>query len=208
MTEEKFLEILRQHVPHGSVEYCYSLWRKNPFHLKITRTRHSKGGDFFCPAPNATPRITINKELNPYLFLVTFIHEVAHLHIHKRHSRATYPHGIEWKQCFQQLMQPVLHENIFPASLLQALFQHMKNPKASSYSDAGLTKAFRLFDPNPNEMITVAELADGSHFKLRDKYFKKGQLRRTRFLCAELNSKRKYLVPAEALVSEVQLQLF
>jgi SprT protein len=36
----------------------------------------------------------------------------------------------------------------------------------------------------------------------------KGKLRRTRVLCKEINSKRSYLIPAECLVSNVQLTMF
>lgn len=208
MTEQKVLQILQHHVPAGALHYCHSLWIKNPFQLKITRSRHSKAGDFFCSNAQPIPRITINNDLNPYLFLVTYIHEVAHLHIHNKHNHTTSPHGKEWKQCFQQLMMPVLNSTVFPESFLPVLINHMQNPMASSFADAELTKAFRLFDPKGEDMVTVSELPEGTHFLLRGKHFKKGKLRRTRFLCDELKSKRKYLVPAEALVSSVQFQLF
>ncbi|MDH4058932.1 MAG: transcription elongation protein SprT [Cyclobacteriaceae bacterium] len=207
MTEEKVTKILSQHVPQKAIEYCLSLWKENAFHLKITRSRNSKTGDFFCAASQVTPRISINNDLNPYLFLITYVHEVAHLHVHKRNRRAT-PHGKEWKLCFQQLMLPLLTPELFPEPVFSLLHKHMQQPKASSFADAALTKALRLFDPHAEGMITVSELPEGSHFMIRGKQFKKGELRRTRFLCHEIKSKRKYLVPAEALVSEVQLHLF
>jgi hypothetical protein len=84
---------------------------------------------------------------------------------------------------------------------------HMENPKASSFADIALTKALRGFDADAKELIILSDLPEGSIFKLHDRYFQKGKLRRTRVLCKELNSKRQYLVPAEAEVSDVQLSL-
>lgn len=207
MSEESLETILKQYLPSGAVAYCVSLWRANPFHLKITRSRFSKAGDFYCSASELAPRITLNNDLNHFLFLVTYVHEVAHLHMYHRYKR-TRPHGKEWKKCFQDLMHPLLQETIFPEPLLSVLRVHMHNPKASSFADATLTKTFRMFDPKVSDVITVDDLPEGSYFVIRGKHFKKGKLKRTRFLCDEVKSKRKYLVPAEAIVSEVQLQMF
>jgi SprT protein len=70
-----------------------------------------------------------------------------------------------------------------------------------------LTKALRSFDDKAHNDIVLSDLPEGSTFQLNGRYFKKGKLRRTRILCKEVNSKRQYLVPAEALVSNVQLSL-
>jgi hypothetical protein len=83
----------------------------------------------------------------------------------------------------------------------------MVNPKASSFADSKLTEAFRLFDKNKNHAAVLADLPEGSTFLLQGRYFKKGKLRRTRVVCKELKSKRDYLVPADALVDNVQLSL-
>jgi hypothetical protein len=103
-------------------------------------------------------------------------------------------------------MVPILWENVFPDEILHELRRHMINPKASSFADTVLTQAFRRFDRNTSQM-ELSEVPEGSIFRLQGKYFKKGKLRRTRVLCRELQSKRDYLVPADALVSDVQLSL-
>ena len=205
---EKILAVLNQHVPQAAVPYCYNLWETNSFTLKITKSRYSKAGDFSCASSFSTPIITLNNDLNPYLFLTTYIHEVAHLHIFKKYSRKVNPHGNEWKKCFQELMLPVLTPEYFPEDLLLVLKKHMLKPMASSFADADLTKAFRKYDPKVTHLLTVSDLPEGTHFTLRGRHFKKGELKRTRFVCNELKSKRKYLVPAEALVDEVQLRMF
>jgi SprT protein len=105
------------------------------------------------------------------------------------------------------LMSPLLTSDIFPDELLAILKSHMLNPKASSYSDTALTKALRSFDHGSHSHIILSELPEGSMFHLQGKYFTKGKVRRTRVLCKEAKSKRQYLVPADALVSNVQLSL-
>jgi len=207
MQEREILDILHTHLPGPAVDYCFSLWKGSPFHLKITRSRHSKAGDFYCSGKYETPRITLNNDLNPHLFLLTYIHEVAHLYVFNQHHRSIAPHGNEWKQTFQHLMQPLLNATCFPEPALSLLIRHMLNPKASSFADAALTKVLRSFDSKAGNDISVSDLPEGSLFVLRGKHFKKGKLRRTRFLCHEMKSKRQYLVPAEALVEKVQLSL-
>lgn len=207
MTEQKVLTILQHHLPQPAVAYCLQLWREKPFTLKIKKSRLTKIGDFTSKGHAARPQITLNSDLNPYSFLVTYIHEVAHLFVFLNFSRNVEPHGEHWKYAFRRLMNPMLNPEIFPEEVLIPLMDHMENPKASSFADQVLTKALRGFDADAKEIILLSDLPEGSIFKLHDRYFKKGKLRRTRVICKELQSKRDYLVPAEAEVSDVQLSL-
>jgi SprT protein len=198
---------LQSHVPASSVTYCFELWQTSPFELKITKSRQTKVGDFTSRRTRSHPRITLNNDLNPFLFLVTYVHEVAHLRVYLKHGGRLDPHGDEWKTTFTDLMLPILWESVFPEEILHELRRHMINPKASSFADTALTQAFRKFDKNQNQQISLSDVPEGSIFKLSDRYFKKGKLRRTRVLCKELKSKRDYLVPADALVTDVQLAM-
>jgi SprT protein len=207
MSIEKILEILKTHVPPPAVEYCLNLWKATPFELKLSKSRQTKVGDFTSRRSKSHPRITLNNDLNPYLFLTTYIHEVAHLHVFLKFGHRVDPHGEEWRTAFTDLLIPMLWENIFPPEILHELRRHMVNPKASSFADTKLTEAFRLFDKNKTHAAVLSQLPEGSTFQLQGKFFKKGKLRRTRVLCKELKSKRDYLVPADALVNNVQLSL-
>jgi SprT protein len=207
MNSEKVLLILQQHLPPASVEYCFELWKINPFILKITKTRQSKVGDFMGKKSALHQQITLNHDLNPYLFLVTYIHEVAHLYVFLKYKKRIDPHGDEWKNAFKLLMEPMLKKAVFPDEILHVLVRHMANPKASSFADAKLTKAFRLFDKNADKHTCLSDLPEGSIFQFQDRFFKKGKLKRTRIVCNELKSKRNYLIPAEVLVTNVQLSL-
>jgi SprT protein len=207
VNEEKVYLTLQKHTPPTSLDYCFALWRSSPFELRITRTRQSKVGDFTSRRSIRHPRITLNHDLNPYLFLVTYIHEVAHLYVHLKHGDRVDPHGDEWKTAFKHLMSPILKNSVFPEEILHVLTPHMVNPKASSFADAELTRVLRSFDKNADQYMALSDIPEGSIFHFQGRYFKKGKLKRTRVLCHEVKSKRRYLVPAEVLVTDVQLSL-
>jgi SprT protein len=207
MTPTHVLKILENHVPPSAVEYCLQLWKESPFELKITKSRNTKVGDFTSKGSKHHPRITLNNDLNPYLFLQTYVHEVAHLRVYLKYGNRVDPHGDEWKTSFTDLMVPILWESVFPEVILHELRRHMINPKASSFADTRLIEAFRKFDKHAGAYIILDRLPEGSIFQFHNRFFKKGKLKRTRVLCQDLKSKRNYLVPADAVVNNVQLSL-
>jgi hypothetical protein len=205
--ESKVKEVLNTHVPALAVEYCIQLWQQNPFDFHLRKKRISKAGDFTCHH-GRTPRITVNHDLSPHEFLITYIHEVAHLLVHKQHGHRAEPHGAEWKKSFQLLLAPLLTSETFPEPVLSGLKDHMINPKASTYSDSSLTKLLRSIDPRVKSVTLLSELPEGSIFDFQGRWFKKGKLKRTRVLCQEIKSKRQYLVPADAPIGSAQLTFF
>lgn len=163
-------------------------------------------GDFTC-YPGKVPIITVNHDLDPFLFLITYIHEVAHLDVHLKYGTRIESHGKEWKFAFQQLMEPVLNEDIFPEKLLLGLKKHLRNPKASTFSDAKFTKLLRAHDVRQKDVVLLSDLSEGSVFGYHGKWFKKGKLRRTRVECRELKTRNTYLMPADVPITMAQLSL-
>ena len=206
MDSHKIRSLFLEHLPAGTIDYCLGLWTAQPFDFKLRKSRHTKVGDFTCH-PGRTPRITINRDLYPYLFLLTYIHEVAHLEVHRQFGNRVEGHGQEWKMTFRQMAEPILNELIFPADLLVALRSHMADPRASTFSDPELVRVLRLYDPHANKQTFLGDIPEGSIFGIRGRWFKKGKTKRTRVLCQEINSKRKYFVPLDAAVENVQLSL-
>jgi hypothetical protein len=198
---------LQTHVPTTAVDYCLDLWTATPFELKVSKSRQTKVGDFTSRGTRRHPRITLNNDLNPYQFLLTYVHEVAHLHVYLKYGGRVDPHGEQWRTIFTELMIPMLWETVFPEEILHELRRHMINPMASSFSDPALTQVMRKFDHNAHQFVMLSELPEGSIFTFQKRQFMKGKIRRTRVLCRELKSKRDYLVPADALVHNVQLSL-
>jgi SprT protein len=198
--------LLHHRVPEASLSYCLQLWHDSPFQFKLRKARQTKVGDFTCRHGEA-PQITVNEDLHPYLFLITYVHEVAHLHVHKHFGRRAEAHGEEWKAEFRLLMEPVLNEEVFPLKLIQGLREHLRDPAASTFSDSEITKLLRSYDPRAVHVTLLSDIPEGSVFALNGRWFKKGKIRRTRVLCREMQSKRSYLVPVDAPVQNAQLSL-
>ncbi|EOZ98038.1 hypothetical protein A33Q_1545 [Indibacter alkaliphilus LW1] len=203
--DDKFLKAFQKHVPAGSVDYCFDLWREKPFNFLITKERSSKLGDFRFRKDRIIQTISINHNLNPYQFLITYIHEVAHYRAYLQYGLGIAPHGREWKQTFQKLLSPVLNEHVFPKDIRLALTRHMANPKASTGADLFLSKVVKGYDKKDSiSGVLLADLKFGESFELRGRKFRKEVLRRTRVLCEELSTGRKYLISAHAEVSRVE----
>jgi SprT protein len=198
--KKKLYGILVSHVPENAVHYCLDLWTSIPFHFKVARKRNTKLGDYRHDRRNASHTITINHDLNSYSFLITYIHEVAHLLTTERSRRKVSPHGTEWRANFKELMEPVLTDLIFPTDVLGPLQKHMKNPKASTYADPKLVSALRKYDRHGDDLIPLSALEEGDIFEFNQRVYKKLNLRRTRVMCQESASSRKYLISKMALV--------
>ena len=130
-------QILLKYLPQNAVTPCSELIKEFGVHLKIVNERVTRHGDY-RRMPNGQHQITVNATLNQYRFLITLVHEIAHLVAFEKYGRSIKPHGIEWKRTFQQLMVPFIRPEIFPHKLLPLIARHFKNPKASSSTDAQL----------------------------------------------------------------------
>lgn len=139
-------EAFHKFVPPTAVTYCSKLWYDNNFDLKITPKRSTKLGDYKYDFLKKTHTISVNHDLNRYGFLITYLHEIAHLKTFKKYSTRVLPHGNEWKLEFQKLVEPILNKETFPDKIFYALSKYMSNPKASSCSDSNLLLAIRSFD--------------------------------------------------------------
>ncbi|MBU2928804.1 SprT-like domain-containing protein [Winogradskyella psychrotolerans] len=167
--------------------------------VKVKNERKTRHGDY-RELPNGQHQITVNANLNSYRFLITLLHEIAHYEAYQTYGRFIKPHGREWKQTFQHLMLPFLHPEIFPSELLPLLAKHFKNPKASSDTDTQLAFALKQFDES-NDKTYVFEVPLNTTFKLYNgRVFKKGNKRRKRYECLEINSGKLYLFNPNAEV--------
>ncbi len=200
----KIRELLSAKIPLNALDYAVDLWIHEPFSFTITNTRHSCLGNYSFK--NGLHKITVNHDLNPYAFLITYLHEYAHLQTFlatRNQRKRALPHGEEWKRHFQKTMLPVLNDTVFPAEILKVLAKHMQNPAASSTADKQLQAILRKYDQdyNPNQIQkTVETIAIGEVFKLNNRSFKKLEVRRSRALCLCLENNRKYTVSLAATI--------
>lgn len=198
-------DILAKYLPLNSVDQVFDLIVKHGINLQIKAARTTKLGDFKAPYNGLPARLSINGDLNPYAFLITLIHEIAHWLMWEQFSksRRIKPHGTEWKNTFKQLMLPFLSDDIFPENLLMVLRHHMKNPKASSSSDIHLMKALKEFDSGEKNLI-LADLEINAYFKLKGRVFQIIKKNRSRYLCREDNSRRNFLVHSLVDVESIE----
>lgn len=202
--KKEIFQMLQQQVPENAAQYCFDLWLEDPFHFIISKTRSTKLGDFRFRSDRKIQTITINYDLNPYQFLITYIHEVAHYRAFKKWGLGIKPHGERWKSAFRSLMVPMLSDLVFPRDILIPLKRHMINPKASSGADLFLNREVRKYDKSKGESHTVYlnDLKIGEEFLLKGRKFKKENTRRTRVLCLEMDSGKKYLISAHAEIQK------
>ncbi|MEM0933675.1 MAG: SprT-like domain-containing protein [Bacteroidota bacterium] len=194
---------LSKYLPQGAVKPCFELIKAYEVHLKIVNHRVTRHGDY-RKLPEGRHQITVNASLNKYRFLITLIHEIAHLVAFETYGRFIKPHGKEWKNTFQQLMLPFIRPDIFPSQLLPLIANHFKNPKASSSTDARLAIALKAFDLEERSNQYVYELPLGSTFRLYNgKLFKKGEKRIKRYECVELGTGKVYLFQPNAEVEMI-----
>ncbi|NUM32265.1 MAG: SprT-like domain-containing protein [Bacteroidetes bacterium] len=197
-------EKLNPFVPFGADKMVAQLIISNNIHLTLTRQRTTKIGDYRPPQKGKGHRITINKNLNKFSFLITFIHELSHLTCWNDFQNKVLPHGTEWKNHFKRHMTPFLNNNFFPEIILNALIKYMNNPAASSCADINLMKSLQMFEPDDG-LKNLEELEENSIFSLDgNKIFKKGALERKRYKCYNLTNKKYYLVSAIARVKKIE----
>ena len=200
MTDLRF--ILEEKLPAEAVAYCLSLHEAYPFRFKLSKRRVSKLGDYRYDPRDRSHTVTVNADLNPYQFLITYVHEVAHRVAHNPRSGQK-PHGPEWKAQFREFMLPLLNPTIFPDDLLRALARHMRNPKASTAGDPALVKVLAQYGPEGDVALTLADLEPGEEFNFRRRGFRKLQKKRTRAVCLNLSNRKRYLIPEMAEVERI-----
>jgi len=190
-------------VPVAAQEKLGDLLQHEPVLIKVVKKRRTKHGDY-RKLPSGLIQITVNESENPFRFLITLLHEIAHHLAFQDHGFRIAPHGREWKNTFSRIAQPFLIPSIFPSPLLEVLQHHLKNPKASSDTDIQLGLALKSFDPSTHKKA-IFELPVKAKFKLENgRVFQKGIKQRKRYLCTELSSGKAYLFQPTAEVDQIE----
>ena len=186
------LDALRSRLPDTAWPVVVQWLREEPVHVRVSRPRRTKLGDYRSALGSGQHRISVNGDLNPYSFLVTLIHEFAHHEAFLKHQRSAAPHGPEWKSEYQRLMRPFLSPVVLPNDVLLALERHMRRPPASSCADQVLARALMRYDADQGTRLE--QLRESAIFKFHARLFVKGPRLRKRFRCRCLNDNRIYLI--------------
>ncbi|MBS1576615.1 MAG: SprT-like domain-containing protein [Bacteroidetes bacterium] len=184
---------LQHYLPPDTFEPVLQYLNQHKVHLTIARERKSILGDYRHRTHHDHHRISVNGNLNVYSFLITLLHELAHLLTFEQHGNRVQSHGREWKLIYAQLLDQFLKNKKFPADIEYELLQSLKNPAATSCAEDDLLRVLRRYDKSKG-LPLVEELPSYSLFRTDDgRVFRKGKKLRKRYQCMELATGRVYL---------------
>jgi SprT protein len=182
------------YLPDGSFESVLHYIQLYRVQLTVTRQRQTILGDYRHAYNSIGHRISINGNLNKYSFLITLLHELAHLFTYERYSHRVKSHGKEWKTEFSKILAEFLAKKIFPADIEATLLATLKNSPASSCGDEKLLRALKNYDPPKPGHYFIEQIPVGTKFKIKgDRIFIKGEKIRTRYKCQEVSTGKWYL---------------
>ena len=192
--QETSFSFLDQFLPRGAYEQIAPFFQSHTVHLTITHERKSVLGDYRHPVPDAPyHRISINANLNPYSFLITLLHELAHMYTFVHFEHKAPPHGKEWKTQFRHILIPFMGKRFFPGDVEKALYAYLHNPAASTCTDAQLYKSLYRYDEHKPGFKLVDEIGTNQYFETEDgQVYQKLEKLRTRTRCRNLNSGKLY----------------
>ena len=185
---------LQDYLPPDTFDEVSKFLHQYTVHLTVARERKSILGDYRHKTRNETHRISVNGNLNVYAFLITLLHELAHLFTFEQYGNKVQSHGKEWKFIFGRLLASFIERNVFPEDIKTALVQSLHNPAASSCADVLLLRTLKKYDRAKENRVFVESIAEGAHFFTPDgKMFKRGAKVRTRYKCEEIATHKMYL---------------
>jgi hypothetical protein len=205
-SSEHPLQALAEFLPDRSFDQVAALLHRYKVHLTITRKRKSVLGDYRHAAANANHRISVNGNLNKYEFLITLLHELAHLLTFEKFGHRVEPHGKEWKQEYSSLLVQFVAQSIFPPDITRALQASIRNPAATANGETELLLALRAHNVNLRAgFVLVDELEEGAFFETENgRIFQKLNKRRKRIACLEVKSGLTYSFSAIAEVKRYE----
>lgn len=163
-------------------------------HLTIAKERVSILGDYRHQTQHANHRISVNGNLNKYAFLITLLHELAHLLTFEQFKDKVQAHGKEWKTVFGNLLQQFVAQQVFPEDIEKEIRLSLKSPAASSCAEEGLLRVLRKYDVKRLNEQLVEEVKMGALFRTKDgRIFRRGEQLRKRFKCSEVKTGKQYL---------------
>lgn len=187
LTKTSF-DALKAYIPEGSFELVMPMILQHKVHLVVAKDRATKNGDFRNAHYHKNHRITVNGGLNKYAFLITLLHELAHLLAFQQYGFRIAPHGKEWKQVFGNLLHGFVSKNIFPDDIKLELSKTLHNPAATTCGEVALQRVLMRYDEQQPGTTTVEQLAPGTMFLYDGEMYERRQLLRKRIRCLQVRT--------------------
>ncbi|WP_276833640.1 SprT-like domain-containing protein, partial [Chryseobacterium cucumeris] len=177
-----------KYLPQNTLRYLRVWFADYYIHIKVTRNRNSKLGDY-RKLPDNSHEITVNSTLTPQLFFFVLTHELAHLIAFEKYGRRISPHGNEWKETFRNMLLESLE--IYDEELKPIIIKFSKSPKANFMASPDLVRYFHT-EKQDDTLLFIEELKKGEFFIYRnEKYLLEGLVKKN-YLCKNLATGRKY----------------
>ncbi|MFS4429769.1 SprT-like domain-containing protein [Chryseobacterium sp. GVT01B] len=183
------IQSLEKYLPKKNTLKYLRIWFSDYYiHIKVTRNRNSKLGDY-RKLPDNSHEITVNSTLTPQLFFFVLTHELAHLIAFEKYGRKISPHGNEWKETFRNMLLESLE--IYDDELKPIIIKFSKSPKANFMASPDLVRYFHT-EKQDDTLHFIEELQKGEFFIYRnEKYLLEGLVKKN-YLCKNLATGRKY----------------
>jgi SprT protein len=192
--KEHPLSALANYLPEGTFEQVVAYLTDYKVHLTLTRERTSVLGDYRHPYQEKGHRISVNGNLNKYAFLITLLHELAHLVTFNLYAHTVPAHGKEWKHEFAVILRQFLGRGYLPHDVETALRNSLHDLAASSCADESLMRVLRNYDKKKENHYLIEQLSLHQLFRTKDgRIFRRGEKVRKRFKCEEVTTKKMYL---------------
>ncbi len=192
--KEAPIDHLQKFLPPGTYDPVLQYLQFYKVHLTVARERKSILGDYRHRTHFSNHRISVNGNLNKFSFLITLLHELAHLLTFEQFGNKVLSHGREWKLVYGKLLEQFVQNKIFPADIEKELLGSLKNPAATSCAEDGLVRLLRKYDEAKSHNRLVEEITENGMFRCSDgRVFKRGEKIRKRFKCIEVKTGKVYL---------------
>ncbi|MFH2095621.1 MAG: hypothetical protein ABIJ16_07955 [Bacteroidota bacterium] len=194
---EKQTDEVKKYFPPDSEDYVIRQIKKYRIDLKFVRPRSTKTGDYRPPSPPYGHRISLNNDLNALSMLTTFLHELAHLHVHEKYFFRRSPHGRHWFAEFRKLMLEATKLGLYPDAISEIIRQTIIEKKAGNYRSV-LSYALNPRDDTSDKLL-LKDLGPGYEITIRNnRRFRVIEKLRRRYKCIDLKNGRLYLVHGDA----------
>ena len=154
---EKPLNSLAHFLPDESLDIVLQFIQQYKIHLLVTQKRKTILGNYKHAGLQSNHKISVNGNLNKYEFLITFLHELAHLLTYEQFKNKVEPHGKEWKFFYSKLLTEFVQLKIFPNDIVIALQKSILNPAATANGETDLLRVLRKYDTANNPQLQMIE---------------------------------------------------
>ena len=123
--QETPLHHLQSYLPEGCLDDVLHYIHLYKVHLTITRERSTVLGNYRNSYANNNHKISVNGNLNKYSFLITLLHELAHLFTYEKFGNKVQAHGQEWKNEYSKLLAQFLLKKIVVFKKSEKIFSSL-----------------------------------------------------------------------------------